>query len=287
MAFETVDSPDCPVPQRKLLIAAGLFTKELAQIAHPAAAIARIATAENMLYVIWLRLLQMSRSIQSSCYLGYAHEQQGLVRSMVSAASDLIYIAGQPNAASAAMLYAAYSVERRRKIGKGYLKIGLMSQEMHDKWDQVEDEKERKAFEEAKRHDITPAPKHKPKKGDPAPTWSGLRDADMIGNARRNWYAAYYVPFSDMAHANVMTAEEEMNQLQAGSVTIGPRFPARILAYIITGVVDTMSAGIEIIDGHFSLAKAGEVGAHQRAMLAALQEYRDTLPPSPLESADV
>jgi len=38
--------------------------------------------------------------------------------------------------------------------------------------------------------------------------------------------------------------------------------------------IDVMSAGIEIIDGHFSLAKADEVGAHQRSMLAALQEYR-------------
>src|SRR5438128_7684019 len=126
MAFENIQSPDCPIEQRKLLMSASLFTQALAQIGYGAAATARQTTAENMLYVIWLRLLQMSRNIQSSCYLGYAHEQQGLARSMVNAAADLMYIAERPDPAGWAMLYVMFSIERRKKIGKGYVRAGGM-----------------------------------------------------------------------------------------------------------------------------------------------------------------
>jgi hypothetical protein len=225
----------------------------------------------------------MSRSIQASCFAGYAHEQQGLVRSMVSAASDLIFIAGQPNPPSFAMLYAVYSIERRKKIGKGYVAAGIMSREVFEAWDKDQDSKERKAFEEAKRKGIVPAPKHKTKGEWSAPTWSGYSDADMIGKAQRNWYSSYYVPFSDLAHANVMTAEEEFRQLKAGAVTIGPRFPA----YVITAVADTLSAGMETVGRHFTLGKAAEIGAHERAMRTAIREYADTLPPASLEAFEV
>jgi hypothetical protein len=283
MPFETVAAQPCPPEQDKLIRASASFTKAVYEISHPAGPIARISTAENIIYAIFLRLLQMSRSIQSACAEGYAHEQQGLVRSMVSAASDLIYIAGQPNPPSWAMLYAAYSIERRKKIGKGYLKVGIMNQEMFDLWDKDQDQKEQKAFADAKGEGIVPAEKHKTKKGYSAPTWSGFSDADLIGIAGRKWYASYYVPFSDFAHANVMTMEGELAQLKAGAVEIGPRFPARILDYVVTGMADTTSAGIETIDRHFHIGKAEKIAAHEKAMRAAIGEFGATLPESPLE----
>jgi hypothetical protein len=284
--FENRTAQECPVDQRKLLIASGLFTEALSEIAHPAAAIARVATAENVLYVIWLRLLQMSRSIQASCYMGYAHEQQGLVRSMVNAASDLIYIARQEKPANWAMLYAAHAIERRKKIGRGYIKVGLWTRQSFDKWDSGQDAKEREALEEAKRKCIVPAEKHNLKSKNPPQTWSGLADADIVNRTGRPWYPAYYVPFSDLAHANVMTAAEEFRQLKAGEVTIGPRFPAGPLAYVILGMGETMNAGVETINNHFHLGKGAEIGEHERAMRSALVEYRDTLPQSPVEALD-
>src|SRR5207237_627926 len=162
--------------QRRLLIAAGLFTKELAQITHPAAAKARSATAENVLYVIWLRLLQMARSLQASCYLGYANEQFGLARSMVNAASDLVFILRQDKPSNWAMLYAMFSIERRKRIARGYVEIGLWPEELAQKWDAEQDDREQKSIAEAASAGITPAEKHNRHSRKAPQTWSGLSD---------------------------------------------------------------------------------------------------------------
>ena len=61
-----------------------LLTGALSKLLYPAVNAARFGTAENRLYAIRLRLLQTARSIEQSCYAGYAHEQQALVRTMVS-----------------------------------------------------------------------------------------------------------------------------------------------------------------------------------------------------------
>ena len=285
MAFENISSPDSPVEQRKLLIAASDLTRALAEYGHAAASIAREATAESVLYIIWLRLLQMARSIQSSCYLGYAHEQQGIARGMVNAASDLMFIASRSDPTSWAMLYALYSIERRKRIGKGFVKAGVMSQEQFDQWDQEQDKIEAKVMKEADGKGIRTAEKHKPskksgssKEPQSAPTWSGYTDADLIGTTGRNWYAAYYVPFSDVTHANVMSAETELTQLRAGQVEVGPRFPDVILMQVIGAMADTMTSAAETINRHFKLNKEKEIAQQERAMLKAIQEYRASLP---------
>ena len=88
---------------------------------------------------------------------------------------------------------------------------------------------------------------------------------------------AYYVPFSDVTHTNVMSAETELTQLRAGQVEVGPRFPDVILMQVIGAIADTMSAAAETINRHFSLGKDREIAERERAMLKAIQEYRATL----------
>jgi hypothetical protein len=279
MAFEITQASECPPEQRKLLIAAGLLTETLANLLYPAAPVARQATLENVLYVIWLRLLEMARSIQNSCFWGYAHEQQGMVRSMVSAAADLLFIDSQEEPTRWAMLYAMFSIERRKKIGKGFVEAGILSQEQFDKWDMESDVKERAVIEEAANKGITPAEKYNRHAKRPPQTWSGLTDADVINKAGRNWYPTYYISFSDFAHASVMTAEAEMKMLSEGQISIGPRYPDRILIHVTNGMCDTLSASAEAVNAHFKLGREKEIAQQERAVAAALQGYRRTLSP--------
>jgi hypothetical protein len=283
VAFEITQSSACPPEQRKLLIAAGLFTEALAKISHPAAEVARVATLENVLFVIWLRLLEMARTIENSCFWGYSHEQQGVVRSMVSAASDLLFISHQPEPTRWAMLYVMFSIERRKKISGGFVDAGIIDQETFEKWDKEADEKERAVMEEAASKGMTPAEKFNRNARRPPQTWSGLSDADIIDKTGRKWYPTYYVPFSDYAHASVMTAAPEMKMLQDAQIEIGPRYPARILIHVAGGMCDTLSAAAEALDAHFKLGKATEIAEHERRVNAAHKEYRAALPPGIFE----
>ncbi len=285
MPFITEPAQECPVEQRKLLIGVGLLTKELSQLIHPAATAARIGTAENIIYVIWLRLLQTARSIEEGCFAGYAHEQQALVRTMVNAASDLIYIARQSNPTEWAVLYAMFSIDRRAVITSGYVRVGLISQDQADQWNAEASKMEQRVMAEFEKRGITPAAKHNQNRRHPPQTWSGLTDRDIINKVERGWYENYYVPFSDATHANIMSAETELKQVQEGKVQIGPRFLARILSYVIIALADTLMMAATAMNQHFKLGQDGKLAAQDRAIHNALDEYRSTLPPGDFEQA--
>jgi hypothetical protein len=283
MPFVSEPAKDCPVEQRKLLIAVGLVTKELGQLLYPAAAAARLGTAENILYVIWLRLLQTARSIEDGCYAGYAHEQQALVRTMINASSDLIYIARQGNPTEWAVLYAVFSIDRRAEITSGYVKGGLISQEQADKWNAQASEMEHRAMAEFEKRGIRPATKHNQNRRHPPQTWSGLTDREIINKVGRGWYENYYMPFSDATHANIMSAEAELKQIQEGKVKIGPRYLARILSYVIIALADTLTVASSAMNQHFKLGHDAKLAVQDKAVRKAVEEYASTLPPGDFE----
>ena len=286
MPFQSQTALECPVEQRKLLIATGLLTTELARLLHPAAGPARLGTTENILYAIWLRLLQTARSIEESCYAGYAHEQQALVRTMVNAASDLIFIADQPKPIEWAILYAMFSIERRAQITSGYVRTGLISKEQGEKWNAEASGKEKQVIAEFEQRGLKPATKHNQKRGHKPQTWSGLTDREIITKVGRGWYENYYVPFSDAAHASVMTAETELKQIQAGKVVIGPRYLPRILSYVIIALADTLTMGASVINRHFKLGHDDELHRQDAAIRRAADEFRSTLPVGEFEPED-
>jgi hypothetical protein len=286
MTFVTEPARECPVEQRKLLIAVGLLTKDLSQLIHPASAAARIGTAENILYVIWLRLLQTARSIEEACYAGYAHEQQALARTMLNAASDLIYIARQDNPTEWAILYAMFSIERRVEITKGYVTVGVLSQEQANKWNAEGSEKEQAVIAAFEKQGMRPATKHNQNRRHPPQTWSGLTDREVINKVGRGWYENYYMPFSDAAHANVMSAETELKQIQAGRVLVGPRYLPRILSFVTIVSADTLLMASSVMNQHFKLGQDDKLAAKDKGIHKALEEYVSTLPPGDFEPAD-
>jgi hypothetical protein len=94
------------------------------------------------------------------------------------------------------------------------------------------------------------------------------------------------VPFSDAAHAGVLTAEEELRQIQAGIVTIGPRYLSRSMLFITVALADTLLTASGVMDGHFKLGRADALAAEDRAIRNAVDEYRGTLPPGDFEPAE-
>jgi Family of unknown function (DUF5677) len=286
MPFVNQPAQESPAEQQKLLIAVGSLISELSKLLYPAATPARIGTVENVLYTIWLRLLQTARSIEAASLEGYAHEQQALARTMVNAASDLIFIANQQKPVEWAVLYAIFSIERRAAITTGYVKAGVISKQQGENWDAEASEKERAVMAEFEQRGIKPATKQNQHRKRPPQTWSGLTDREMIGKVGRGWYEVYYVPFSDAAHASILTAEEELRQIQAGKVIIGPRYLPRPLLFVTVALADTLLTASGVIDSHFKLGRANALAAEDRAMRNAVDEYRGTLPPGDFEPAE-
>src|SRR5438093_4871290 len=119
---------------------------------------AKMASGEFILYAIWFRLLETARSIQQSCYAGYAREQQSLARSMVNSACDLMFIA-ERETRSRALLWGYFSIERRKRIGKGYVSAGMVRQGQLDELEAEATKKEADAMAELEAEGVKPYPK--------------------------------------------------------------------------------------------------------------------------------
>ncbi len=277
MKFERQRSSECPVEQRKLLVASGLFTQAMGGLALPEGGMNDMPTGDFILYVIWFRLLQTAQSIQQSCFAGYARDQQALARSMVNSACDLIFIA-EEDTPSRALLWSHFSIARRKWIAQGYLRAGMITQAQYEASEAEADAKEKDAMAELEAEGLKPSPKFNEEGQSPAPTWTGLRDAALIKRVGRDdWYKAFYVPFSDAAHSSVLHSVEEIHQLRAGHVSIGPRYSPLVLFPIVMCVRETLTRALETLDKHFSLGKATQIEAQDRTLIARAKEYSDTI----------
>jgi hypothetical protein len=87
--------------------------------------------------------------------MDYAHEQQAIARGMVNAAANLMFIATRSDPPSWAMLYVIYSIERRKKLGKGFVRAGVISQGDFDQSDKQQDEIEAKLIKDAEAKSIS------------------------------------------------------------------------------------------------------------------------------------
>jgi hypothetical protein len=205
---------------------------------------------------------------------------------MVNAASDLIYIAREPDPTEWAVRYAVFSIDRRAVITSGYVQVGLISREQADKWYAEASEMEERVMADFEKQGIRPATKHNQNRSHPPQTWSGLTDRDIINKVGRGWYENFYVPFSDATHANIMSAETELKQIQAGKVQIGPRYVARILSFVVMALADTLMMASAVMNQHFKLGVDDKLAAQDKAIHKAVEEYASTLPPGDFEPAE-
>jgi hypothetical protein len=197
---------------------------------------------------------------------------------MVNSASDLIFIATEESQGRA-LLWAYFSIERRKRIGEGYARAGMIKRSQLEALEAEATAKEADAIAELEAEGVKPYPKFNQTMRNPPKTWTGLTDADLIINrvGHLDWYLGFYVPFSDAAHGSVLSAVEEVRQVRRGVIRIGPRYPPLVLFHIVMCIRETLSRALETLDKHFSLGKALEIDAQDRTLIARAIEYQQTI----------
>jgi hypothetical protein len=89
----------------------------------------------------------------------------------------------------------------------------------------------------------------------------------------------YYVPFSDSSHANVVATRKEMEELNAGKVSIGPRFDDLPVFAVIMAAADTITAALYQLDEFFKLGQHDRIEQLQKEINSALGKYVEAIRP--------
>lgn len=261
--------PSSAIPAEQLALLQQLdeVLRQAFTIMRPVVNRAHESVAAFTLTTISLRLLQDARAIQHLCRNGYADEAQGLSRGMVSGAADLLFIS-QTDWEARALRYFLFSQKRRRRWSESLVKQGFQARDQHQGWDKTETRKEEELLAGLAEKGLRPAQSF----GE-ANTWTGLRDDQLIKVAGHNdWYDLFYVPFSDAAHSNVISASRQIRQLAQGDVAVGPHYDSRMLQLIVMAAVDTLAAALRQLEDSFGLGKKTDIDSIVTKMGGALKE---------------
>src|SRR5258708_4728065 len=119
------DEPRMPLPeeQQKLLRAYGRFLRSMTELTQPANLHRGDGPAAFVLYVMWLREVQLGRAVQEICINGFAQEAQMVARAMIGEALDVMFIS-QADSDRRALLYASYARTVQRKRAKALVLHG-------------------------------------------------------------------------------------------------------------------------------------------------------------------
>jgi hypothetical protein len=248
--------------------------REAARIAAPAAGIARTKPpGQFMLFVIWLRMLRLAKSVYWLTAQGYALEAQMVARGLVNAACDLILISDS-DTDSRALLYAEFSKHRRRELGQAYVLAKLWSESTYKGWDATKTKEEDVVLGEHAKRGHKPAAKLGRKRN----TWSGLTDFQLVEAVdKETWYRIYYMPFSDLAHVNVMGSRSEIEMLRSGQITVGPRYFAPDFVHVLRCASETLHGSLKELNRHFGLRRTSRIKANRRRMVKSLSDYAGSI----------
>jgi hypothetical protein len=268
MTIEEVPAPAIPDDQRQLLDTYRHLIREAVTLAGRAGKTTNASPANFIVFVLFGRLVQLARTIRIVSLLGYAHEAQALARTSLNVMTDLLFIR-QAEPDRRALLHALYSQKRRRIAEKGRVKHGFLSQADYDRWDADQTRKEEESLQHSSKGKLEPAEKI----GD-GPTWTGLKDFEIFRLVGRgDFYDLFYVPFSDAVHGNIMGARQEVIQAKTGLISVGPRFPGRILGWVVQASADALIVGLRQVDQQFALTVETKIDPLQREVLDALNLY--------------
>jgi hypothetical protein len=230
--MKIVPRADLPIEQRDLLAALGQYLHAIATLLPRVSEHVMDGPAATVLYVLFVRTLQLGRPLQDLCIAGYADESRLLGRAMVSAGLTSLLIA-EEDCDSRALLYAFQQRETRRKRGAALVRHRLMEQSAFE-----EDDAKQTALEDETlaKHEAA-GTRVAAKLGD-RPTWSGLSDRQVAERLNKlHWYDLLYGPASDITHVGIVAMETELDALSSGNIHIGPRFTTPFIAVFNAGQV--------------------------------------------------
>jgi hypothetical protein len=230
--MKVVPRADLPDEQRGLLAALGQYLHAIATLLPRVSDHVKDGPAATVLYVLFVRTLQLGRALQDLCVAGYADESRLLGRAMVSAGLTALLVA-EKDSDSRALLYAFEQREIRRKRGAALVRYGFMNQSFFE-----EDDARQTALEDATLAKHGAAGTHVAAKLGDRPTWSGLTDRKVAEQLHKlHWYDLLYGPASDITHVSIVSMETELDALSSGKIDIGPRFSSPFIAVFNAGQV--------------------------------------------------
>lgn len=261
-----------PTDQADLLAAHHSFLRGMAGLAAHAYPQARSnVPGDFVAFAVFLRLHRLAQSIQSLARAGYVREAQAIARGMVSACADLVFIL-EADTNARALAYALFSRRQRRRKGTAYKEIGLLRD--YDRWDAQKTQEEDKLLASYRANGYEPASKL----GGRDDTWTGLSDRDLIDRVGLGyWYKAFYIPFSDIAHANVMGANSEFEQLRKGRIQFGPLFDPFDLSEVLTATGLILPVALLAVNKHFKLRRTNQIRAARKKFMNVIGKYNEQL----------
>lgn len=260
MSVQSVSAEELPKHKRDLLDAYNTLLRSSMEISSPAMQRARQGPGNFAVCAIFNRLLRMGRAVEKLCRSRYADVAESTARPMVNATVDLIFLV-QRDTNQRALLYGLYSRDRRRRRAKSLVDHGFLRQDQADGWDAEQTKQEEDSLTKHKESGVVPIEKL----GNRNTSWHGQSDEQMIkGVSRGDWYDLYYVPFSDSSHANVVASRKEMEELNAGKVSIGPRFEDLPVFAVIMAAADTITTALYQLDEFFKLGQHDRIEQLQK-----------------------
>ena len=266
--MKVVPRADLPGEQRDLLAALGQYLHVIATLLPRVSEHVKEGPAATVLYMLFVRTLQLSRALQDLCIAGYADESRLLGRAMVSAGLTALFIA-ENDCDSRALLYAFQQRETRRKRGTALVRHGLMKQSVFDEDDakQTQLEDETLAKHEAAGTRVAA------RLGD-RPTWSGMTDRQVAERLNKlHWYDLLYGPASDITHVSIVSLETELEALSSGNIHIGPRFTTPFIAVFNAGQV--VSGVSRRLSDYFRLEAKDLIDGADANLKAAIDAFVD------------
>ena len=257
---------ELPPEQRDLLAALGQYLQAVATLLPRVSERVKEGLAATLLYLLFVRILQLGRALQDLCIAGYADESRVLGRAMVSGGLTALLIA-EKDSDSRALLYAFQQRETRRKRGKALVRHRVMEQSVFEE----DDERQTKLEDEVLARYEEAGTAVAAKLGE-RPTWSGLTDrqvAEQFG--KLHWYDLLYGPASDITHVAIVSMETEFDALTSGHVHIGPRFISPFIAVFNAGQV--VSGVSRCLSDYFGLDAKELIDGADRNLASAIDTF--------------
>jgi hypothetical protein len=241
-------------------------------------------------YGLWVRLMQLARTVNFLTTNGYAEEAKTVARAMLSTAVAIKLVTvddlrGKQMAAGAqidydkesearALAYLAHHTVIRRRQNQGYLKRGWVDKDKVDEIDRIVDAHDAATLAEYAKNGIAPA-----KLGGMQASWHGLSDeaaADAVGVGE--WYDIYYRPFSEESHGSEPAVRAELDRLlREGRAVLGPQFEDPYP--VLRALVDTVGGALLSLDRHFGIGREAEVRDLAQPLVEALAKHQSSMDP--------
>ncbi len=258
---------ELPADQRELLRAFGQFLRGHGNAAAGAATHLNQGPGAFVLYALFLRVLQLGRTVQELGIVGHSLEAQLIARPMVSAALSMLLIA-EADSDARAMLFAQFQRKLRRLRSAALVKHGHLGQKRAEELEAAEVALEEQALAAHAAAGTRPADPL----GKSTLTWSGLSDHALAQRFKKpGWYDLFYGPMSDQSHVNAAAIGVEISSILQGDVTIGGRFDSPFLPLL--AACETASQASEVIDRYFSLGSSDWRSALDDEMTAAINVH--------------